>query len=192
MTRLLSLATVIMTIFSLPGAVHGHKSPCTDQTTCVEKAVSVRVEDKDVIPKRPHQKGDTIQGLAGPYAALVIASAKANHLPPALVAAVVQVENGGNFKGSATRVSSAGAIGVMQLEPTTAWDVLRVNPWQAPSNIAGGSHFLHELIERFHNNVRLALMAYNAGPTLIAQGARPTEAVWYANKVMRLAEGVKA
>lgn len=131
------------------------------------------------------------QTLAGPYVSFVRASAKAAHISPVLVAAVIYVENGGDFVGSATRVSSAGAIGVMQLEPVTAWDVLRVNPWQAASNIAGGARFLHELLKQFHGNVRLALMAYNAGPTLIARGGRPAMAVRYAYKVLQLIKTVR-
>lgn len=135
-------------------------------------------------------KQSSIHHLAGPYAHLVIAAARKAHLPPKLVAAVVQVENGGNFHGSATRVSAAGAIGVMQLEPGTAWDTLRVNPWNARQNIDGGARYLARMLHRFQGNVRLALMAYNAGPTLIAGGGRPWAAVAYAEKVMRDAEDV--
>ena len=127
----------------------------------------------------------SIRKLAGPYAHLVIAAAHKAHVPPKLVAAVVQVENGGNFHGSATRVSSAGAIGVMQLEPDTAWNTLRVNPWNARQNIDGGARYLASMLHQFGGNVRLALMAYNAGPTSIAQGVRPWAAVAYAKEVMR-------
>lgn len=183
MTRMFSLAAVIFTVFSLPGT--HTMTPYVARP--MPSVVSTRIQKKLRVRRQPLTQ--TIQKLAGPYASLVIASARANHVSPALVAAVVQVENGGNFVGSATRVSSAGAIGVMQLEPKTAWDTLRVNPWQAASNIAGGARFLHELLERFHHNVRLALMAYNAGPTLIACGGRPAAAVWYANRVMHLAGG---
>lgn len=196
MTRMLSLAAVIVSVFSLPATLPGAHGVAAQPTRPVPAMVLASVQKRPRAPRRRslslHHKvlTTTIQKLAGPYASLVMSSARANHVPPALVAAVVQVENGGDFVGSATRVSSAGAIGVMQLEPTTAWGVLRVNPWQAASNIAGGARYLHELIERFHHNVRLALMAYNAGPTLIASGGRPAAAVWYANRVMHLAGGV--
>jgi soluble lytic murein transglycosylase-like protein len=127
----------------------------------------------------------TIRHLAGPYAHLVVTAARKAHVSPRLVAAVVQVENGGNFHGSPTRVSAAGAIGVMQLEPNTAWDTLRVNPWNVRQNINGGARYLAMMLRRFGGNVRLALMAYNAGPTSIAQGGRPWAAVAYAQEVMR-------
>ncbi|MHB1641184.1 MAG: transglycosylase SLT domain-containing protein [Acidithiobacillus sp.] len=132
-----------------------------------------------------------VHKLAGPYAHLVMAAALKAHIPAKLVAAVVRVENGGNFHGSATRVSSAGAIGVMQLEPNTAWNLLRVNPWNARQNIEGGARYLAAMLHQFHDNVRLALMAYNAGPTFIAQGGRPFAAVAYANEVMRDAGEVR-
>ncbi|MDD2749149.1 MAG: transglycosylase SLT domain-containing protein [Acidithiobacillus sp.] len=135
-----------------------------------------------------HSPANALKKLAGPYAGLVLSAATKAHVSPVLVAAVVYVENGGNFVGSTTRVSSAGAIGVMQLEPVTAWDVLHVNPWQAASNINGGARFISMLMQRFHGNTRLALMAYNAGPTLIGSGGRPAIAVYYAQKVMQLTQ----
>ncbi len=126
-----------------------------------------------------------IRKLAGPYAKTVLAAARKVHLSARLLAAVLQVENGGDFQGSATRVSSAGAIGVMQLEPRTAWDVLRVNPWQATQNITGGARYLKMLLQRFHGKIRLALEAYNAGPTFIANGGRLEQANDYAREVLR-------
>jgi soluble lytic murein transglycosylase-like protein len=69
----------------------------------------------------------------------VIEASKQAHVPSRLVTAVVQVENGGDFIGSAHRVSSAGAIGVMQLEPATAWGALHVNPWDVRENIEIGT-----------------------------------------------------
>lgn len=125
-----------------------------------------------------------VKKLAGPYAKMVVHAAKKAHVAPRLVAAIVHVENGGNFNGSTHRVSSAGAIGVMQLMPNTAWNFLHVNPWSAQQNIDGGARYVHYLLKIFHNNVRLAVMAYNAGPTAIAHGYRPRQAVYYANKVL--------
>ena len=138
-------------------------------------------------PKKPANRVlQLVERLSGPYARLVLQAARVNHISARLIAAVIQVENGGNFVGSATRVSSAGAIGVMQLEPVTATEVLHVNAWKPRQNIEGGARFLAMLLHEFHNT-RLALMAYNAGPTWIAQGGRPEQAVVYAAKVLRYA-----
>ena len=131
-----------------------------------------------------------LENLAGPYAHLVRVAAKKAHVPARLVAAVVYVENGGDFYGSAHRVSPAGAIGVMQIMPTTARDVLRVNPWNPVENIDGGAKYLSYLVKQFHGNLRLAVMAYNAGPACIAQGYRPQAAVQYAQRVLALVEDV--
>ena len=150
----------------------------------------VCVRDKNAFTRwarHRHQRKSRVRRLAGPYAGMVLRAARRAHVPARLVAAVVRVENGGDFHGSATRVSSAGAIGVMQLEPATAWDTLRVNPWNPRQNIEGGARFLAMLLREFGGNARLALMAYNAGPTWIAQGGRPEQAAVYAKEVLAYA-----
>lgn len=163
---------------SLPNYVNHVKKPTLDM-------------GKDQILFQNNLKKEQIKSkvekLAGPYAHMVRVTAESQHVSPVLAAAVVFVENGGDFNGSTQRVSSGGAIGVMQLEPATA-AALHVNPWQAKSNIQGGIHFLSMMLKKFDNNKRLALMAYNAGPTLVANGGRPYGAVQYAQKVLRVSK----
>ncbi|MFA7655734.1 transglycosylase SLT domain-containing protein [Acidithiobacillus thiooxidans] len=182
--------------FAIPPKIHLKTVALQGANHCIGRTGATPSQDASLAdglepPSARSRAASHWQILAGPYVSFVRASAKAAHISPVLVAAVIYVENGGDFVGSATRVSSAGAIGVMQLEPVTAWDVLRVNPWQAASNIAGGARFLHDLLKQFHGNVRLALMAYNAGPTLIARGGRPAMAVRYAYKVLQLIKTVR-
>ncbi|MBU2774290.1 transglycosylase SLT domain-containing protein [Acidithiobacillus ferrooxidans] len=172
----------------LPPAHSAAAVPVADPLRNAVHPVCVR--DKNAFTlwaRHRHQRKSRVRRLAGPYAGMVLRAARKAHVPARLVAAVVRVENGGNFHGSATRVSSAGAIGVMQLEPVTAWDTLRVNPWNPRQNIEGGARFLAMLLREFGGNVRLALMAYNAGPTWIAQGGRPEQAVAYAREVLAYA-----
>ncbi|MDD2750557.1 MAG: lytic transglycosylase domain-containing protein [Acidithiobacillus sp.] len=128
--------------------------------------------------------------LAGPYAQQVVADARSFHLQPQLVASVLYVENDGDFAGSAHRISQAGAIGPMQLMPVTA-SFLGVNPYKPRQNIQGGVRFLKRMLHRFHGNTRLALMAYNEGPTAVAEGTRYVQAVAYAKKVVRVWRGDK-
>ncbi len=126
----------------------------------------------------------TARHLAGPYAHAALRAARKNHLPPLLVAAVIHQENRGFLENCAERVSPAGAIGPMQLMPATAWNLLHVNPWNPKANIAGGAKYLRYLVTEFHS-VSRALVAYNAGPTQVAAGVYPEQAVYYARAVMR-------
>jgi len=85
--------------------------------------------------------------------------AREHHLDPALVRAVIQVESAWN-PGA---VSSAGAMGHMQLMPATARRYGARHPFWIHENIRAGTAYLAELVELFHGDLRLAMAAYNAG-----------------------------
>ncbi|MDE3163160.1 MAG: lytic transglycosylase domain-containing protein, partial [Acidobacteriota bacterium] len=76
---------------------------------------------------------------------------------------VVQAESGGH----ATAVSPAGAQGLMQLMPSTAESHGVRNSFAPQENVRGGSTYLDELLDRYHENLALALAAYNAGPAAV-------------------------
>lgn len=96
-------------------------------------------------------------------------AAAANGLDPYLLAGVINAESG--FRAEV--VSTAGAVGLMQVLPSTADAVasrigikgtMNVTALSAPeTNIRVGSAYLAELVARYDGNIDLALAAYNAG-----------------------------
>lgn len=94
-----------------------------------------------------------------PYAELVRAAAERHQLEPALLHAVIAQESG--YQTGA--VSGAGAQGLMQLMPATAAR-FGVRDSHAPAqNIEAGARYLRLLLNRYQQNLDLALAAYNAG-----------------------------
>jgi len=80
-----------------------------------------------------------------------------------LLASVVRAESGGRVAA----VSRAGALGLMQLMPTTAAAMGVRDAFAAEQNIDGGSAYLDWLLTRYHDDMARALAAYNAGPAAV-------------------------
>jgi soluble lytic murein transglycosylase-like protein len=83
----------------------------------------------------------------------------AHNIDEDLLASVVRAESGGQVKA----VSRTGAKGLMQLMPGTASEMGVDDAFRPEQNIAGGTAYLDTLLTRYHDNVALALAAYNAG-----------------------------
>lgn len=80
-----------------------------------------------------------------------------------LLASVVKAESDGNTRA----VSRTGAQGLMQLMPATAARLGVADSFEPGQNVLGGSAYLDTLLTRYHNNLALALAAYNAGPQAV-------------------------
>ena len=92
-------------------------------------------------------------------------AARAYSLDPALVNAVIRVES--SFNPYA--VSRKGAQGLMQIMPETADSLGIRNVFNPRENIFGGCKYLRKLLDDHNGNLRLALAAYNAGPTAVKE-----------------------
>lgn len=108
---------------------------------------------------RPANASKDVQKIATSADDMLLKAAASQGLEPAFVRSVARIESG--LRQDA--VSVKGAIGLMQLMPSTA-AVLGVNAKLAEDNALGGAKFLRELLIRYSGNPALALAAYNAGP----------------------------
>jgi len=98
------------------------------------------------------------------YGAEILMATLGRRVSPALVLAVIGVESGGDPKA----VSKKGAVGLMQLTPATAAAYDVKDPTDPAENIRGGVAYLDMLLTKYDNDAILALAAYNAGETAIA------------------------
>ncbi len=109
-------------------------------------------------------------------------------IPRELIKAVITAES----CFDPTAISSAGAMGLMQLMPATARDLRVSDPFHPEENLRGGIKYLAMMLGEFAGDVRLALAAYNAGPAAVKrhQGIPPyPETRNYVEKVMHLYNG---
>ncbi len=99
-----------------------------------------------------------------PYAVHVAAAAHRFGIPEAWIWAVMRVESNGDSRA----VSTAGAMGLMQIMPAT-WGSLRAryglgaDPYDVRDNIMAGAAYLREMHDRYGDATAM-LAAYNAGP----------------------------
>ncbi len=121
---------------------------------------------------------------------LIVKYAQKNNLDPDFIKAVVKQESGFNPDAK----SKCGAMGLMQLMPATAKSLGVENAFDPEQNIEGGVKYLKSMLNRFDNDPKLALAAYNAGPNAVMKyGDIPPykETQNYVKNIMSLYENMK-
>jgi soluble lytic murein transglycosylase-like protein len=108
------------------------------------------------------------KGLSGKqylkkYDGIIQKAARQFGVEVTLIKAIIKAES--SFDPNA--LSSSGAQGLMQLMPDTADDMEVGDPFDPEENILGGTRYLSLLLKRFNQDKRLAVAAYNVGPTTV-------------------------
>jgi soluble lytic murein transglycosylase-like protein len=125
------------------------------------------------------------------YRDLVESSATRYNVDADLISSVIATES--NFNAKA--VSRKNARGLMQLMPQTAAQLGVRNVFDPRENIDAGTRYLGNLLQRYRNDLALALAAYNAGPERVEQYGRVppfSETLSYVRKVQRSYQSTKS
>jgi membrane-bound lytic murein transglycosylase B len=113
---------------------------------------------------------------------LVDSAARKKGVPADLLGAVIQQESG--FRPCS--ISSKGAMGLMQLMPSTAERLGVADAFDPDQNVEAGAALLKELMQRYGGDLNRVLGAYNAGPTRVDEaGGVPAIA-----ETMKYVEGI--
>ena len=165
------------------------------EVTCDRSLIEKILPDEVPYPEPPPTADDAGQApLSGtllretPYGEIIAALSEAHGVDPLLVRALIQVES--NYRPGAR--SRRGAMGLMQLMPSTARTYNVRNPFDPRANIEAGVKHLKSLIDRFAG-IEKALAAYNAGEGAVQKfnGVPPyRETRNYVSRILSLA-GIK-
>ncbi len=120
-----------------------------------------------------------------PFHDIIRAAAERNGVDADLIHCVIAIES--NFNPKA--VSPKNARGLMQLLPQTAAQLGVRDVFDPRENVEAGTRYLKDMLARYHNDLTLALAAYNAGPERVEQYGRRVppypETLKYVQKISR-------
>jgi soluble lytic murein transglycosylase-like protein len=155
---------------------------------------TVEIAAEDVVAIEPEEVFTPLPAqpvVKAPYRELVEAAAARYKVDADLITSVIAVES--NFDPKA--LSPKNARGLMQLLPETAERLGVQNVYDPKENIEAGTRYLRELLQRYNNDLALALAAYNAGPERVQQYGRVppfAETLSYVRRVKRTYEKSKS
>jgi soluble lytic murein transglycosylase-like protein len=121
------------------------------------------IESVATLPDPPAPASIAIPSAKADVRTLLSHAGEQHDIDVELLASVVHAES----DGRANAVSRTGAQGLMQLMPGTARNLGVRDSFQPDQNINGGTAYLDALLTRYHDNLALALAAYNAGPAAV-------------------------
>ena len=136
----------------------------------IKAAKSAAAEVNDYVGVNHSSPSQNLIGTSATPAAVdsaIEAAARRHNVDANLVRALIRVES--NFNSKA--VSRKGAMGLMQLMPSTARQLKVTNPFDPDQNVDAGVRHLKKLLQDFNGNVKLSLAAYNAGAGAVHRNA---------------------
>ncbi len=152
-----------------------------------DEVAAIEPEDQFAAPPPPAP----LLSMKNHYRDLVETSAARYQVDADLISSVIAMES--NFNARA--VSRKNARGLMQLMPETAAKLGVRNVFDPQENIDAGTRYLGNLLQRYRNDLSLALAAYNAGPERVEQYGRVppfAETVSYVRRVQRTYQNSKS
>jgi soluble lytic murein transglycosylase-like protein len=116
------------------------------------------IREKPLLSSNSHVTNDINR-----YDDVITEASKSHGVPFSLLKALIKIESDFNPRA----ISSAGAIGLMQIMPENISALNIKDPFDPWENIMGGTRYLKQLIGRFNGKLPMALAAYNAGPNIV-------------------------
>lgn len=172
-------------------AIYVYTSPEGNNVITDKKIKKAGYKLKRSYATKPYRSGGRnapyrAKPIKSQYDALIVNLALQYDMEPSFIKSVIHVESA--FDPNA--LSHAGAMGLMQLMPATAANYQLVdNYFNARNNIEAGVRHMKDLMERYDNDKKLSLAAYNAGAGAVSKynGIPPYEETQnYVKKVMAL------
>lgn len=156
-----------------------YKDPLTGKEVVYIDVAKVDASEETTSSSKTAETADSMKKTK--YDSYFKAAAKKYNVSESLLKAIAKAESNFNAKD----VSSAGAMGVMQLMPETAKSLGVKDPFDPEQNIMGGAKCISQKLKEFNGDVRLALAAYNAGSGAVKRnGGVPSYCKTYVSRVL--------